>query len=149
MVGVEPALNILLDAVVTLQGTTNGDDGVVGASRTLAGSPITVLCDRVIPRLGRRVVDHGTAQHMVEFNRTEKLVDMLTIETKLQKKGAAPLVALLAGATGVIVKFTITASGFNVTGFGLVEDFDPTVAIPSEFRFSIRSYGEAFTVTAT
>lgn len=140
------AVNILLDAVFSIQGTTGGDEG--NPTRTLDGTALTFKADKVSVKMGRTVADHSTAQDAAEFNRTTKLPQAITVETKLEKKANAPLLTKLLGAAGVVVKFTATASGGNVEGTGIVEGFDFDYDGPSTLRFTIRQYGSLFTVTA-
>ncbi|MBZ4712412.1 hypothetical protein ERJ98_10765, partial [Bifidobacterium longum subsp. longum] len=89
MVGNSSAVNILLDVLMTIQGTTGGDDG--NPTRTATGSPLTIKVDKIKVSQGKTVADHGTAQNAAEFNRTKKLPESLRIETKLEKKASAAL----------------------------------------------------------
>lgn len=147
MVGTEAALGVLYDVALTLDGTTGGDDG--NPTRTPVGSPITVLCDKITHRFQRELADHGTAQTEAEFMRIKKLSETLIIETKLQKKTNAALYALLIGTTGIIVRFTITAVGANITGDAMVEERELDYDGPSTIRIVLRNYGVKWTKTAT
>lgn len=140
------AINILADVVFTVQGTTGGDDG--SKTRTPAGSPLTIFCDRVRTTLGRALADHSTAQDASEFNRMTKFNQSIEVETKLELKANAPLMALLASTNGVVVEFTATADGCSIEGVGIVENIAPEYAGPSTLSFTIRQYGSPFVVSA-
>lgn len=145
------AINILLDAVFTIQGTNGGDDGVT-SGRTPAGSPITFKADKVKPKIGRRLADHSTEQDLDELNRTTKITRELSVETKLDKTASAPLLTLLMANTGIIVQFTCTATGANITSapyYGIVENVEWEYAGPSTLRFNIKPYGQAWSTTTT
>lgn len=141
----ESAINLLLDAVITIQ-AAGSDDGV-RTGRTLSGSALTLDCDRVQPDIGRDLVDHSGGQTAHEFMRTRKLRQSLEIELKLEKSTSSAL-SKMSGASGVVVAFTITAVGFNCSGYGIVENLRPTLDTPSTFRFTIRSYGTAWALAA-
>lgn len=139
------AINLLNDVAVTLQGTSGGDDGVT-SGRTLAGTAVTFLADRVGLRSNQNLADHGTAQHGASLMRGGKLDETLTIETKLEKKADAALLGLLTGLTGQVVQFTATATGCSMSGYMRVESVDPTYDAPSTLSITLRSYGSGLTI---
>lgn len=141
------AVNILSDCVFTIQGTTGGDNG--NATRTLDGAALTFKADKVSVKNTRSLADHSTAQDAAEFNRTTKLPQSITVETKLEKKANAPLLTKLLGTTGVVVAFTATSVGASVEGYGIVEGPEFDYDGPSTLRFTLRQYGGLFTITAT
>jgi hypothetical protein len=141
------AVNILLDCEFTIQGTTGGDNG--NATRTLAGTALTFKADKVSIKNTRSVADHSTAQDAAEFNRTTKLPQSISVETKLEKKANAPLLTKLLGVEGVVVDFTATSVGGSIEGTGIVEGPEFDYDSPSTLRFTIRQYGSLFTISAT
>jgi hypothetical protein len=139
------AINILLDAVVTIQGTTGGDDG--NPTRTLAATPITIEVNKVTVRNGRETSDHGTAQRAAQMHRTTKQPQEMTIETVLDKLAAAPLLGLLNSTAGVVVVVTITAVGCSIDGaVAIVTSFDFDYDAPSTLRIELRQYGTLWTI---
>jgi len=144
------AINILLDVVFTIQGTTGGDNGVT-SGRSTSGSAVTFKADRVsIAGIQRTLADHSTAQDGPELNRVTKEPQSATIETKVEKKASAPLKGLLASSAGVVVIFTATATGSVVTAqYAIVENVEWDYDGPSTLRFTLRQYGTAWTIANT
>lgn len=140
------AINYLFDVTITIQGTTGGDDGVT-TGRTLSGSPLTILVDRMSFDLGRRLEDHSAGQDAVELMRTRKLTQRATCEMKLEKITANALSKLL-GTAGVVVKVTGTATGGTVDlTYAIVENFRFEYNAPSTLSFDLASYGASWAIT--
>lgn len=142
------AINILLDAVFTLQATTGGDDGV-STGRTVSGSLVTFQADKVTVKNGRNLQDHSGGQDAAEFNRTTKTPQSATVETKLAKKATAKLLGALLGTTGVVITFTATATGAVFSGTAIVENFEATFEAPSTLKFDLRQYGTMWMIANT
>lgn len=148
MTGNNPAINILSDVVVTIQGTTGGDNG--NPSRTLAGSPLTFKADKITVDSSFSTADHSTAQSGAEFHRITKKPQSIKVETKLEKATGAALMALLSSTAGAVVSFTITATGATMTScIGLVADLQWEYAGPSTLSFGLKQYGTEWVVTTS
>lgn len=142
------AIDLLLDVVFTMDGTTGGDNGTL--TRTAAASPVTFLADKVSLSNKRTLADHSVAQQSAPIMRTTKITPSMTIETKLEKKTGAALLALLISANGVIVNITATAVGCNITTSPfIVESYEADYAGPSTLKIVLQPYGTAVAQTTT
>lgn len=132
---------LLKDATVTIE-SYGTDDGSAGPG----DSTVDTLCvDRINVKQSRDTTDVSCKQDAVPIKRVVKYGWQIDCEMKLERGGSV----IPNFQSEEIVKFDISASGYTLSGIGIVTNIEATIDNPSTFQFTIEEYGSVLTVTTS
>ena len=137
------AVNILLDCTCSM--TFSATDQ--GGGETFGGA-VSFLADRITVQENINSADHSTSQDRVENHRLTKVGWEMTVETKLYPQTPPTTFTLLSSLRGNDLGFlTVTSTGAGYSGPGLIIGLEVDYAGPSTLKFTLRSHGQALSVT--